>query len=97
MSRTSHPPLLDYSDYTCQIVQIMKLFIMQFSPLSCHVIPLQFKGNATLGVHSQNPHSLLCAWLSYLNVSFITAFKYDSLLMMVYVTGSSLSKYLRTS
>jgi hypothetical protein len=38
MPRLSHPPRLNYSNNTWPRVQIMKLFIMQFSPFSCHLI-----------------------------------------------------------
>jgi hypothetical protein len=34
--RPSYPFWLDYSNYTCRRVQVMKLLIMQFSPTSCH-------------------------------------------------------------
>jgi hypothetical protein len=34
MPRPSHPPLLDYSNYTWRRVQIMTFLVMQFSPLS---------------------------------------------------------------
>jgi hypothetical protein len=40
MPRPSHPSLLDHSNYTWRIVQVMKLLIVQFSPTSCHFIPL---------------------------------------------------------
>jgi hypothetical protein len=40
---TSHPPWLDYSNYTWRSVQIIKLLIMQFSPTSCHLISLRSK------------------------------------------------------
>jgi hypothetical protein len=41
MARPSHPPRLDYSNYsTWRRVQITELFIMQFSPLSRHLISL---------------------------------------------------------
>jgi hypothetical protein len=43
MARPSHPPLLDYSNYTWRRVQITKLLIMQFSPFSRHLIPLRSK------------------------------------------------------
>jgi hypothetical protein len=39
MPRSSHPSLLDYSNYPWRRVQVMKLLIMQLSPTSCHVIP----------------------------------------------------------
>jgi hypothetical protein len=39
----SHPPHFNYSNNTWRRVQIMKLFIMQFSPLSCHLISLRSK------------------------------------------------------
>jgi hypothetical protein len=42
MPRPSHPHL-NYSSNTWRRVQIMKLFIMQFSPLSCHLISLRSK------------------------------------------------------
>jgi hypothetical protein len=41
MTRLSHPPPLDYSNYTWRRVQITKLLITQFSPLSLHLIPLR--------------------------------------------------------
>jgi hypothetical protein len=31
-----------YSNYTCRRVQIMQLLFMQFSPPSCHCIPLRY-------------------------------------------------------
>jgi hypothetical protein len=43
MPRPSHPPRLDYSNYTCRRVQITKLLVMQFSPFSRHLIPPQSK------------------------------------------------------
>jgi hypothetical protein len=39
----SHHPRLHHSNYTWRRVQIMKLFIMQFSPFSCHFISLRLK------------------------------------------------------
>jgi hypothetical protein len=42
----SHPPLLDHSNYNWRRVQVMKLLIMQFSPTSCHFIPLRTKYSA---------------------------------------------------
>jgi hypothetical protein len=32
MARQSHPPRLDYSNYTWRRVQIIKLLVMQLSP-----------------------------------------------------------------
>jgi hypothetical protein len=43
MPRSTHPPRLDYSNYTWRRVQITKLLVMQFSPLSRHLIPLRSK------------------------------------------------------
>jgi hypothetical protein len=40
MPRPSHPRL-DHSNYTWRRVQITKLLVMQFSPLSCQLIPLR--------------------------------------------------------
>jgi hypothetical protein len=37
----SHPPWLDHSNYIWRGLQIMKRLIMQFSPISRHVISLQ--------------------------------------------------------
>jgi hypothetical protein len=37
----SHPPWLDHSNYIWRRVQVMKFLIMQFSPTSCHFIPLR--------------------------------------------------------
>jgi hypothetical protein len=39
MTSPSHPPRLDYSNYTWRRVQIMKLLVMQLSPFSRHLIP----------------------------------------------------------
>jgi hypothetical protein len=39
MSRPSHPPWLHSSTYNWWRVQVMKLFVMQFSPTPCHFIP----------------------------------------------------------
>jgi hypothetical protein len=43
MPRPSHHPRLDYSNYIWSRVQITKLLVMQFSPLSRHFIPLRSK------------------------------------------------------
>jgi hypothetical protein len=40
MTCSSHPPRFDHSNYTWWRVQITKLLVMQFSPPSCHFIPL---------------------------------------------------------
>jgi hypothetical protein len=37
----SHSPWFHHSNYTWRRVQVMKLLIMQFSPTSCHFIPLR--------------------------------------------------------
>jgi hypothetical protein len=42
MPRPSHPSWLDYSNYSWRRVQVMKLLIMQFSPISCLFIPSSF-------------------------------------------------------
>jgi hypothetical protein len=34
----SHPPWLHHSKYTWRRVQVMKLFVMQLSPTSCHFV-----------------------------------------------------------
>jgi hypothetical protein len=39
MPHPSHPSWLDHSNFTWRRVQVMKLLIMQFSPISCHFIP----------------------------------------------------------
>jgi hypothetical protein len=39
----SHAPWLHNSNYTWRRVQVIKLFIVQFSPTSCHFIPLRSK------------------------------------------------------
>jgi hypothetical protein len=39
----SHPPWLDHANYIWQRIQVMKLPIMQFPPISCHIISLQSK------------------------------------------------------
>jgi hypothetical protein len=44
--RPSHPPRLHYSNYTWRRVQITKLLVMQFSPFSRHLIPLQIPSSA---------------------------------------------------
>jgi hypothetical protein len=41
MARPSHPPRLDYSNYSWRRVQIMKLLILQFFPFTRHLIPLR--------------------------------------------------------
>jgi hypothetical protein len=43
MPHPFHPPWLDHSNYTWQRVQITQFLIMQFSPPSCHLIPLWSK------------------------------------------------------
>jgi hypothetical protein len=43
MPRLSNPPRLNYSNNTWRRVQIMKFFILQFSPFSCHLISLRPK------------------------------------------------------
>jgi hypothetical protein len=43
MPRPSHPSRLDHSKYTWRRVQVTKLLIMQFSPVSYHFIPLLSK------------------------------------------------------
>jgi hypothetical protein len=43
MTRPSHPPRLDYSNYTWRRVQIMKLLVMPFFPFTRHLIPLRSK------------------------------------------------------
>jgi hypothetical protein len=40
MPRPCQPPRLDYSNYTWRRVQITKLLVMQFSPFTRHLIPL---------------------------------------------------------
>jgi hypothetical protein len=49
-----HLPLLDHSNYTWRRVQVMKLLVMQFSPPSRHLIPLQAK------YPPQHPQSMFC-------------------------------------
>jgi hypothetical protein len=39
----SHPPSYDHPNYILRRVRVMKLLIMQFSPASCHFIPLRSK------------------------------------------------------
>jgi hypothetical protein len=41
----SHPPWLDNSNYVWRGAQVMKLIIMQFSPISGHFISLQLKNS----------------------------------------------------
>jgi hypothetical protein len=36
----THPSWLNHSNYTWRRVQVMKLLIKQFSPTSCHFIPV---------------------------------------------------------
>jgi hypothetical protein len=43
MPCSSNPSWLHHSNYTWRIVQVVKLLIMQFSPTSCHFIPLRSK------------------------------------------------------
>jgi hypothetical protein len=51
MSHQSHPPRLDYSNYTWWEVQITKLLVMQFSPPSRYLIPLRSKCRPRHPVH----------------------------------------------
>jgi hypothetical protein len=59
MPRPPHPPRLDYSNYTWRRVQITKLLIMQFSPFSCHLIPLWSEYPSQHFVHK---HKKKCFW-----------------------------------
>jgi hypothetical protein len=43
MPRPSHPPCFDHPNNTGRRVQALQLLIMQFSPTSCHFIPLRSK------------------------------------------------------
>jgi hypothetical protein len=54
MARPSHPPRLDYSNYTWRRVQITKLLVMQFSPFSRQN---NFKGSFAVFVCAQNRRS----------------------------------------
>jgi hypothetical protein len=53
MPSPSHPSWLDHSNYTWRRVQVMKLFIMSFSPTSHHFISLWCKYS------HQHPQSML--------------------------------------
>jgi hypothetical protein len=53
----SHPPWLDHSNYVWRGVQVMKLLIMQFSPISFYIIPLRSK-NILLSTLFSNTLSL---------------------------------------
>jgi hypothetical protein len=53
----SHPPWLNHSNYNCRRTQVMKLFIMQFSTTSCHVISLRSKYSPQQTIH-QHPQSV---------------------------------------
>jgi hypothetical protein len=71
----------------------MSVYLTLSSSAVCLLIPV--KENTIMPTNPQNPHAL--PWLSYLNVSFTTAFRYDSLLMIACVIGSPLFKCLLTS
>jgi hypothetical protein len=43
MPRLSQPPCFDHPNNTGRRVQTMQLLIMQFTPTSCHLIPLRSK------------------------------------------------------
>jgi hypothetical protein len=45
--RPSHRPWLDHSDYAWRRIQATNLHIMQFSPTSCHFVPIRklYKAN----------------------------------------------------
>jgi hypothetical protein len=49
MVRPSHPPRLNYSNYTWRRVQITKFLVIQFSPFSRHIIPLRSKRDEVTG------------------------------------------------
>jgi hypothetical protein len=53
----SHPTWLHHSNYTWQIVQVMKLHIMQFSSTSFHLIYHQSKYSPQQHV-LKHPHSM---------------------------------------
>jgi hypothetical protein len=55
-----HPPWLDRSNYTWRRVQVMKLLIMQFSPISCHFISLRSR-------YSQHPVLNLPKWFFFIS------------------------------
>jgi hypothetical protein len=52
MSCPSHPPWIHHSNYTMWRVQVMKLLIIQCSPITYHLIPLWSKYSQH---HSQTP------------------------------------------
>jgi hypothetical protein len=60
MPRPSHPPWLHHSNYTWKRIQVMKLFIMQFSPTSCRFISLHSNILSSLFSNSLN----LCSSLN---------------------------------
>jgi hypothetical protein len=53
MARPSHPPRLDYSNYTWRRVQITKLHVMQSSPFSRHLILLPSVQSSSSAPYSQ--------------------------------------------
>jgi hypothetical protein len=67
MSRPSHPPWLDHSNYTWRTVQVMKLLIMQFSSTPYHFIPLRSKYSPQHPVlkHAQSMFFPKCQWPSF--------------------------------
>jgi hypothetical protein len=57
MTRPSHHPRCDHPKNIWQRVQIMELLILQFSPSSCHFIPLWYKYSPKQPVH-KHPQSV---------------------------------------
>jgi hypothetical protein len=70
MSCPSHPPWLEHSNW--RRVQVMKLFIMQFSPTFCHFISLRSKYSPQHPVlkHPQPMFLPLCQKTSFTNKCF---------------------------
>jgi hypothetical protein len=63
MARPSHPPRLDYSNYTWRRVQITKLLVVQFSPVTSSLfgpnILLSTLFSNTLSLCSEGLHNLI--------------------------------------
>jgi hypothetical protein len=72
MARPSHPPRLDYSNYTWRRVQIMKLLVMQLSPTTSCTIEQITSNRPTSALQwnrrdtkSRQNAVLLQSWLNY--------------------------------
>jgi hypothetical protein len=70
MPSPSHPPLFDNFNYIWRILQVVKLLIIQFSPTSYHIIPLQSKYSSQhpLLIHLQSMFFPQCQTPSFTTI-----------------------------